>query len=373
MSREKQLVYFILLVLALFTAYSLYQPEQRVNQIVTTSGDYERAIWTDKEAYELGERVEASIMLINHNDYPISIDPIFAFDFSGNSIYEPQQMACNILTSFPAEAKITIPANGNVALTSCVFTPTYPGPFEINGLGLTKTVSVTGYKEVTLNSTGISLDVVTNQTTIKEGDLVTFYLIIRNDNPYPVKVPVYEKFARSMVPIEKQTHSIMIDWVWRYFKVDANSYTTTWTDRHSMRAPGFSLFYMVDGCRADIQLEVTKEETRIFDPVWVGVNSEGISLFLEPSEGDNPTILIKVRNDNSYPVRIKPFSELEIAKDSPDSELKRSAQVDYFTPFWDIPAYSTKTIYNTDAYASPNRSPIYFTLYGKTLRYPPEP
>ena len=110
-----------------------------------------------------------------------------------------------------------------------------------------------------------------------------------------------------------------------------------------------------------------------YSPVEVTVNSTGITLYLEKSaDSDNPTILIKLRNDNPYPIRIKPFSHIEIANDSLDSGLKRVAAVDFFVPFWDIPAFSSRTIYNTDAYASPDRSLIYFTLYGQTLRYPPE-
>lgn len=110
-----------------------------------------------------------------------------------------------------------------------------------------------------------------------------------------------------------------------------------------------------------------------YSPVEVTVNSPGITLYLEKStDSVNPTILIKLGNDNPYPVKIKPFSHIEIVNDSPDSELRREAMVDFFVPFWDIPAYSSRTIYNTEAYASDTRTPIYFTLYGKTVGYPPD-
>ncbi len=110
-----------------------------------------------------------------------------------------------------------------------------------------------------------------------------------------------------------------------------------------------------------------------YEPIWVTVNSTGITLLLEPSEDpDNPTILIRVRNDNPYPVRIPVFSEMEKQYGSLESELKYSVQIFWGIPYWDIPAYSTKTLLNTDAYASDTRTPIYYTLYGQTLRYPPE-
>ncbi|MGW8180273.1 MAG: hypothetical protein ACWGQW_16155, partial [bacterium] len=68
MSKQQNLVYVTMLVLALITVFSLYQPEQMVDQIVAPSGSYERIIWTDKETYELGEKVEAAIILVNHNE-----------------------------------------------------------------------------------------------------------------------------------------------------------------------------------------------------------------------------------------------------------------------------------------------------------------
>jgi hypothetical protein len=60
------------------------------------------------------------------------------------------------------------------------------------------------------------------------------------------------------------------------------------------------------------------------------------------------------------------------AHGSLESELFIVEHIFWDVSHWDIPAYSTKTIYNTDAYASDTRTPIYYTLYGQTLRYPPE-
>jgi len=37
---------------------------------------------------------------------------------------------------------------------------------------------------------------------------------------------------------------------------------------------------------------------------------------------------------------------------------------------WDIPPYSTRTIWDTGASAIATRTPTYFRLYGKTLVYP---
>jgi hypothetical protein len=111
-----------------------------------------------------------------------------------------------------------------------------------------------------------------------------------------------------------------------------------------------------------------------YNPREATVNSTGITLFLEKSEdADNPTILIRVRNDNPYPVIIPIFSEMETRHGSMDTKMVYSAQIFWGVSHWTIPAYSTKTVLNTNAYASDTRTPIYFTVYGHTLRYPPEP
>lgn len=257
MSKQENLVYFTMLFLALITAYSLYLPEQDADQPVVSSGLYERIIWTDKETYELGEPVEAAIVFVNHNEYPISINPIYSYEFSGNSVYDPEKVACGIFADYPAGAKIIVPAKGNLTLNSCTFTPTYPGPFKIIGLGLTKTVNVTGYKEVTLNSTGISLKIEANVPVLKDKENIEFSLVVVNDNPYPVKIPVFDKLEYGFL-LGEITGGFYPDWAIPFFKVEAYSQTTMW--RHSFRVsyPSFTLYIYVNDYTASLTMEVEK-------------------------------------------------------------------------------------------------------------------
>lgn len=257
MSKQQNLVYFTMLVLALITVFSLYQPEQMVDQIVAPSGSYERIIWTDKETYELGEKVEAAIILVNHNEYPISVNPIFAFDFSGNSVYDPEKIACTILANYPAGAKVEISANGNLTLTSCIFTPTYPGPFKINGLGLTKTVNVTGYKKIPLNSTGISFKIEPSNPKPKDKEKIECSLVIVNDNPYPVKVPVFERIGYGLTPGDRVEMAYW-DRVISSYRIEANSQCNAWSHSFYVRYPSFSLYVYVDDFTASLSLEVEK-------------------------------------------------------------------------------------------------------------------
>ena len=86
MSKQQNLIYFTMLVLALITAFSLYLSGEEADQPVSSSGLLERIIWTDKETYELGETVEAAILFINNGDQPLEIYPIYSYTFSGNSV-----------------------------------------------------------------------------------------------------------------------------------------------------------------------------------------------------------------------------------------------------------------------------------------------
>ena len=119
------------------------------------------------------------------------------------------------------------------------------------------------------------------------------------------------------------------------------------------------------------ELNQTIEE---YSPIGATVDSTGITLYLENSDDtENPTILIRVRNDNPYPVRFPVFSVLTTNYGTPNSEMKTVVFIEWVVLSFEIPAYSSLTIYDTDSFASPNRTPIYFTLYGKTLKYPLEP
>jgi len=145
----------------------------------------------------------------------------------------------------------------SLALLQQVFTPEYPGSFTISCLGARKTVTITGYKEVALNSTGISLVIEPSRTDLKDGDYVEFNLVIVNDNPYPVKVPVFDILSYSLTP-DSPIGTMHIEWVWNYFEVEAESQRTVWRDGFLVRYPRFSLYYYVEGATASLEIEVEK-------------------------------------------------------------------------------------------------------------------
>lgn len=108
-----------------------------------------------------------------------------------------------------------------------------------------------------------------------------------------------------------------------------------------------------------------------YDPRLVNVNSTGITLFTGPSQDQYPNIVIQIRNDNPYPVRIPVFSDITRWTGLPDSDTKTITYISWTNQHWDIPPYSTKTIWDTGTSAKTIPKPTYFRLYGKTLAYPP--
>jgi hypothetical protein len=163
----RKIIYSSMLLLAIITIASISLFNDTPDTDEKTSGLYEKVIWTNKETYELGETIEAAIVFRNNADHTLEINPIYSFSFSGNSVYEPNKISGGAFEDYASDAKIMIPANRNITFTKSSFTPTYPGPFKITGLGVSKTVNVTGYKLVRMNSTGIKLSLEPTKTVLK--------------------------------------------------------------------------------------------------------------------------------------------------------------------------------------------------------------
>jgi hypothetical protein len=230
--------------------------------------------------YAVGEEVEAEILVVN----PLPV-PVYYFGhyritrhncYSNGTEIKPVSNAVNA-ARVAAEAANQqsrsrwgarwVPPYGSTLIAH-----TWASPSELGEITMTVeverdlktsvatcTVNVTDALVVTLDHPGVSLDleVVTNQTTFKSGDIILVFLIIRNDNPYTVKVPVYENFTKSMIPLTSPQREYMIEWIPRYFRVEPRSYKVTWTDTYTVRYPAFTVYYYVDGHEASLSVEVT--------------------------------------------------------------------------------------------------------------------
>ena len=233
-----------------------------------------------RPTYTVGEEVEADILVVN----PLPV-PVYYFGHYRISRYnyhsngteiKPISNAVNAAETAAEAAMQQSRSRWGARLVlpygSALIARSWASPAELGEITMTAeverdlktsaatcTVNVTDALVVTLDHPGVSLDleVVTNQTTFKRGDAILVYLVIRNDNPYPVKVPVYENFTKSMIPLTSPRREYMIEWIPRYFRVEPRSYKVTWTDTYTMRPPAFTVYYYVDGHEASLSVEVT--------------------------------------------------------------------------------------------------------------------
>jgi hypothetical protein len=250
-----QIFYATVLLLASVIMFGVASRDSLSNE--PSSYVYDVRIETDRDVIRMGESFTATVYLYNQGDSDVLLEPIRQFTFSGNSVYDPEPVSCVVNADYPGGTKMRIGAHDKAAFTQQVFTPEYPGPFTISCLGVRKTVTITGYKEVALNSTGISLVIEPSRIDLKDRDYVEFNLVIKNDNPYPVKVPVFDKFSHSLTP-NSPIGTMYIEWVWSYFEVEAESQRTVWKDSFLIRYPSFSLYYYVDGVTSSLEIEVEK-------------------------------------------------------------------------------------------------------------------
>lgn len=145
---------------------------------------------------------------------------------------------------------------------------------------------------------------------------------------------------------------------------DKNVRTTRYLPEHIDMIQVIAECTDITGTKSDdLSLEITE-----YQPVLIDVNSSGVSLFLD--EKEEKRIVVIVNNSNPYPVRIPTSSPVKTHFGTPDSELKLVEYIDWMSPHWDIPAYSTKLIHQTMAHATDD-TPVYITINGITLRYPP--
>jgi hypothetical protein len=233
-----------------------------------------------RPTYAVGETAEAEVLVVNPLPVPVYYLGHYRITrhnyYSDGTEIEPVSNAANAAMAAAEAANQEsrgrwgarwVPPLGSAPIADTWATPTELGEItmaveverDLKTSAAACTVNVTDALVVTLGHPGVSLnlEVASNQTAFKSGDAVLVYLVIRNDNPYPVKVPVYENFTKSMIPLTSPRREYMIQWIHRYFRVEPRSYKVTWTDTYTVRPPAFTVYYYVDGHEASLGFEVT--------------------------------------------------------------------------------------------------------------------
>ena len=218
----------------------------------------------------------------------------------------------------------------------------------------------------------IDLELTTDsiQPEYKVGENITFSTYLTNNHPYKVKVtlPEYLTHCQTFTPnfgvvvgmnhLEEGNQSIIIEPYTDYYLA-----TFSYPQR---RVGDFEIQIGCERLEKHIYFKVTDSPTGVSIP-------SGVSLFVDSStDVNNPTIIINAHNDNLYPVSLPVFYDLAIHHGSLDNETKTIVHIDWMISSWAIPENSTITLYDTNVKASETGTPIYFTLYDKTLIYSPD-
>jgi hypothetical protein len=213
-----QIFYATVLLLASVIVFGVASRGSLSNE--PSSYVYDVRIETDRDVIRMGESFTATVYLYNPGDSDIFLEPIRQCTFSGVSVHDPEPINCVVFADYPGGTKIRIGAHDKAEFLKQVFTPEYPGPFRVICLGAQATVNVTGVRRVPISSPEVSLNVEFNVT----GKLIEAQLILVNDNPYPVKVPVFFK-----LPIYREFYGFSnnstayIRWAISFFEVEAGS------------------------------------------------------------------------------------------------------------------------------------------------------
>ncbi len=213
-----QIFYAAVLLLASVIVFGVASPGNPSDE--PSSYVYDVRIETDREIIRIGESFTATVYLHNPGDSEIRLEPIRQFTMGGHSVYDPEPVSCVVNADYPKGTKIRIGAHDRAAFIQQVFTPEYPGPFRVTCLGAQDTVNVTGARRVSISSTEVSLKVEFNVTC----RLIEAQLILVNDNPYPVKVPVFLKLSmyREFYGFRNNS-TAYISWAISFFEVEVGS------------------------------------------------------------------------------------------------------------------------------------------------------
>ena len=205
---------------------------------------YDVRIETDRDAVKIGESFTATVYLCNPGDRDILLKPIRQCTLSGNSVHDPEPVSCVVNIDYLAGARIRIGAHDRAVFLQQVFTPEYPGSFRVTCLGAVHTVNVSGARRVPLSSPEVRLEVGFNVT----GGLVEALLILVNDNPYPVEVPVFLKLTRYREFYGFRNNSTAyISWAINLFEVEAGSTRVIWREEMGITGENYDyvcVFYV---------------------------------------------------------------------------------------------------------------------------------
>jgi len=232
---------------------------------------------------------------------------------------------------------------------------------------------------------GVKYSLTTDKETYAVGEIITTSINVHNPYPFPIR---FWGFSGVIMPDEGVLVKEKARYAAQYAVERANWYSGS-SDRGMFLEPYanksvrvfqytaneegiFSIRGLVKHKATDWERQIFYNTTE-FKPVWVNVNSTGITLFADMDNTiDPPTVALFIQNENMYPVRLPVFDKLIIHYGSINSTTASHIYYDWVINHFDIPAMSTERIHSTMNQYATEKTPVFYTLYGVTVRYPPD-
>lgn len=235
---------------------------------------------------------------------------------------------------------------------------------------------------------GVTISFTTDKETYAVGEIITASINVYNPLPFPIRL---WGFSGWIIP-EGGVGGVSVTEIAGYAAraasdranwVSGSSDKGIWLGSYESKAVRVRHYMVKEEGRFSIRGSVKHKETdwdrqilyntTEFKPVWVSVNSNGITMFADLDDTiDPPKVALFVRNENMYPVRLPVFDKLIMHYGSINSTIASDIVFDWMISHFDIPAMSTERIYSTMTQYATEETPVFYTLYGITVRYPPE-
>jgi len=159
---------------------------------VISLADMEKRITSDKYEHYLGETVNIKVQLVNPFDHEVRLEPLSEITYDTIQTGKPWVCA-DVNINVAHRSAYHMSPNENLTILDEALSPTEPGEFTFNILGESLTLMIHPYKEASLISPNVYLNI-SASTRIKAGERFTATFSIVNDNPYHVKLPAYNTF-----------------------------------------------------------------------------------------------------------------------------------------------------------------------------------
>ena len=159
---------------------------------VASLADMEKRVTSDKDEYYLGETVNVKVQIVNPLDYDERLEPLTRITYGTLQAGKPW-ISADVDINTVRGSTYNMPPHGNLTVLDEALSPTEPGEFRFNVLGESLAVTIHPYKEASLISPNVYLNI-SAPTRITAGEMFRATFSIVNDNPYHVKLPAYNTF-----------------------------------------------------------------------------------------------------------------------------------------------------------------------------------